>query len=83
MKAIGAFKRDCRRRDVLLAIRPPRPKAGGGLMVAAIQLSIALGSTLGGLAFDHTGWQSTFALSSGLLIVAAGLTILTSRQTHH
>ena len=52
-------------------------------MVAAIQLSIALGSTLGGLAFDHTGWQSTFALSSGLLIVAAGLTILTSRKTHH
>lgn len=32
MKAIGAFKRDCRARDVLLAIRPPRRKAGGGLM---------------------------------------------------
>ncbi|ENL1641754.1 MFS transporter [Raoultella ornithinolytica] len=63
--------------------RPDDAEAGGGLMVAAIQLSIALGSTLGGLAFDHTGWQSTFALSSGLLIVAAGLTILTSRKTHH
>ncbi|EQB0886710.1 TPA: MFS transporter [Raoultella ornithinolytica] len=62
---------------------PDDAEAGGGLMVAAIQLSIALGSTLGGLAFDHTGWQSTFALSSGLLIVAAGLTILTSRKTHH
>lgn len=62
---------------------PDDAEAGGGLMVAAIQLSIALGSTLGGLAFDHTGWQSTFALSSGLLIVAAGLTILASRKTHH
>lgn len=62
---------------------PDDAEAGGGLMVAAIQLSIALGSTLGGLAFDHTGWQSTFALSSGMLIVAAGLTILTSRKTHH
>ena len=62
---------------------PDDAEAGGGLMVAAIQLSIALGSTLGGWAFDHTGWQSTFALSSGLLIVAAGLTILTSRKTHH
>ena len=62
---------------------PDDAEAGGGLMVAAVQLSIALGSTLGGLAFDHTGWQSTFALSRGLLVVAAGLTILTSRRTHH
>lgn len=62
---------------------PDDAEAGGGLMVAVIQLSIALGSTLGGLTFDHTGWQSTFALSGGLLIVATGLTILTSRQTHH
>lgn len=62
---------------------PEDAEAGGGLMVAVIQLSIALGSTLGGLAFDHIGWQSTFALSGGLLIVAAGLTMLTSRKTHH
>ncbi|EBS6151646.1 MFS transporter [Salmonella enterica subsp. enterica serovar Inganda] len=62
---------------------PEDAEAGGGLMVAVIQLSIALGSTLGGLAFDHAGWQSTFVLSSGLLIVAAGLTVLTSRKTHH
>lgn len=62
---------------------PEDAEAGGGLMVAVIQLSIALGSTLGGLAFDHTGWQSTFALSSGLLIAAAGLTFVTSRKTHH
>lgn len=62
---------------------PDDAEAGGGLMVAVIQLSIALGSTLGGLAFDYTGWQSTFALSGGLLLAATGMTILTSRKTHH
>ncbi|MFP2239681.1 MFS transporter [Pseudescherichia vulneris] len=62
---------------------PDDAEAGGGLMVAIIQLSIALGSTLGGLAFDHIGWQSTFTLSGGLLIAAAGLTFLTSRKTRH
>ncbi|SQI41433.1 Purine ribonucleoside efflux pump nepI [Leminorella richardii] len=59
---------------------PDDAETGGGLMVAVIQLSIALGSTLGGLAFDHTGWQSTFILSGGLLIAAAGLAFLTSRK---
>ncbi|GLR10308.1 MFS transporter [Mixta theicola] len=59
---------------------PDDAEAGGGLMVAVIQLSIALGSTIGGFAFDHRGWQSTFALSGGLLISAAALTFLTSRK---
>ncbi|EOE7356159.1 TPA: MFS transporter [Enterobacter hormaechei] len=59
---------------------PDDAEAGGGLMVAVIQLSIALGSTIGGFAFDHTGWQSTFFLSCLLLITAAGLTFLTSRK---
>ena len=59
---------------------PDDAEAGGGLMVAVIQLSIALGSTIGGIAFDHTGWQSTFSLSCLLLIAAAGLTFLTSRK---
>lgn len=62
---------------------PEDAEAGGGLMVAVIQLSIALGSTLGGVAFDHRGWQSTFAMSGTLLIAAAGLTFLTSRKIHH
>lgn len=59
---------------------PDDTEAGGGLMVAVIQLSIALGSTAGGLVFDHRGWQSTFVLSAGLLLSAAVLTFLTSRQ---
>ena len=32
---------------------PQNAEAGGGLMVAMVQLSIALGSTVGGLLFDH------------------------------
>ncbi len=59
---------------------PDNAEAGGGLMVAVIQLSIALGSTAGGIVFDHLGWQSTFALSGGLLAAAAALTVFTSRQ---
>ncbi|HAS1494396.1 TPA: MFS transporter, partial [Enterobacter hormaechei] len=58
---------------------PEDAEAGGGLMVAVIQLSIALGSTAGGVVFDTFGWQSTFALSSILLLSAGVLTFTTSR----
>ncbi|MBE4855709.1 MFS transporter [Enterobacter cloacae complex sp. P40RS] len=58
---------------------PEDAEAGGGLMVAVIQLSIALGSTAGGLMFDFLGWQSTFGLSGILLLSAVGLTFKASR----
>lgn len=56
-------------------------EAGGGLMVAVIQLAIALGSTVGGIVFDHLGWQSAFAMSSVLLMSAVVLTFITSRAS--
>lgn len=59
---------------------PENAEAGGGLMVAVIQLSIALGSTVGGLLFDRSGYQSTFLASAAVLLVAAFLTFLTSRS---
>lgn len=59
---------------------PDNAEVGGGLMVAVIQLSIALGSTAGGIVFDYLGWQSAFAMSGMLLIAAAALTLFTSRQ---
>lgn len=59
---------------------PEDAEAGGGLMVAVIQLSIPLGSTAGGVVFDTFGWQSTFALSSILLLSAGVLTFTTSRH---
>lgn len=58
---------------------PKDAEAGGGLMVAVIQLSIALGSTLGGVLFDVSGYQSTFAASVVLLLLATLLAFLTSR----
>ncbi|MFJ5981333.1 MFS transporter [Enterobacter cancerogenus] len=58
---------------------PQDAEAGGGLMVAMVQLSIALGSTVGGLLFDHHGYQSTFLASAAMLIIATVLIFLTSR----
>lgn len=59
---------------------PEDAEAGGGLMVAVIQLSIALGSTAGGLVFDSLGWRSTFGLSGIILLGAVAMTFLTSHK---
>jgi predicted MFS family arabinose efflux permease len=45
--------------------------AGGGLMVAVIQLAITLGAAGGGLLFDAGGYRATFAASAVLLTAAA------------
>ncbi|MBY0411379.1 MAG: hypothetical protein K2Q97_14950 [Burkholderiaceae bacterium] len=58
---------------------PNDAEASGGLMVAVVQLSIALGSTLGGVLFDTSGYRSTFAFSTTLLMIAAGLVFWTQR----
>ena len=60
---------------------PEDAEAGGGLMVAVVQLSIALGSTVGGIVYDGVGWKSTFALSGLLLLSAVLLTFCTARQS--
>ena len=58
---------------------PQDAEAGGGLMVAVVQLSIALGSTVGGALFDRIGYQGTLAASAGILLIAASLVSLTAR----
>ena len=58
---------------------PHDAEAGGGLMVAVVQFSIALGSTVGGLLFDARGYQSTFAASAVVLLIGSFLTFQTSR----
>ncbi|WP_198919037.1 MFS transporter [Pseudomonas chlororaphis] len=58
---------------------PDNAEAGGGLMVAIIQLAITAGATVGGLAFDLSGYQATFELSAAVLVVAAGLAALAAR----
>ena len=62
---------------------PDNAEAGGGLIVATIQLSIALGSTLGGLLFDWNGYQTTFVASASLLLVAAALVFVTAHTKPH
>ncbi|CAG8866080.1 MFS transporter [Pseudomonas fluorescens] len=58
---------------------PEEAEAGGGLMVAIIQLAIASGATVGGLVFDSSGYRATFELSAALLGVAAILAFLAAR----
>lgn len=58
---------------------PKDAEAGGGLMVAVIQLCIALGSVIGGLLFDGSGYRATFMASAALLLLAAAWAYLTSR----
>ncbi|MDR9113894.1 Purine ribonucleoside efflux pump NepI [Burkholderia multivorans] len=59
---------------------PDNAEAGGGLLVAIVQLAIASGSTGGGLLFDSHGYRGTFLASVVLLLIAAFLTFLTSRS---
>jgi predicted MFS family arabinose efflux permease len=58
---------------------PRDAEAGGGLMVAVVQLAIMLGATVGGLVFDASGYQATFQMSAALLVAAAVLALLAAR----
>ena len=49
---------------------PDEAEAGGGLMVAIVQLAITLGATVGGVVFDAAGPRTEFLASAGLLILA-------------
>lgn len=58
---------------------PKDAEAGGGLMVAVVQLAIALGATIGGLLFDAAGYRATFGASAVMLLVAALLAVKVGR----
>ncbi|QTD94510.1 MFS transporter [Burkholderia anthina] len=58
---------------------PDDAEAGGGLMVAVVQLAIALGATAGGLLFDLHGYRATFGLSAVLLVFAGMLAFAAGR----
>jgi predicted MFS family arabinose efflux permease len=46
-------------------------EAGGGLMVAAIQLAIMLGAAFGGLLLDHYSIAATFIGGTALLVLGS------------
>jgi predicted MFS family arabinose efflux permease len=59
---------------------PQDAEAGGGLMVAAIQLAITLGASAGGLLFDAGGHRATFTASALLFCASAAIAFLGSRS---
>ncbi|MNI77937.1 Purine ribonucleoside efflux pump NepI [compost metagenome] len=59
---------------------PDDAETGGGLLVAIVQLAIAGGAIIGGLAFDLSGYKATFELSATVLVAASGLAWLAGRS---
>lgn len=62
---------------------PDNTEMGGGIMVAIVQLSIAIGSTLGGFAYDYYGYQLTFFAGAGILFFSALLSKSTKSVTRN
>jgi predicted MFS family arabinose efflux permease len=59
---------------------PQDAEAGGGLIVAVVQLAIASGATIGGILFDASGYRASFSLSAAVLVAGAVLAWLAGRQ---
>jgi predicted MFS family arabinose efflux permease len=64
----------------LSKVLPDDAEAGGGLMVAVIQLAIACGAAAGGVLYDASGYRSTFAVSAAALGLSALLAALAWRN---
>ena len=64
----------------LARVLPRAAEAGGGLMVAVVQLAITAGALLGGLLYDHSGYQASFGFAAAVLVLGAGVTLLTARK---
>jgi predicted MFS family arabinose efflux permease len=60
---------------------PEDAEAGGGLMVAIIQLGITVGAAAGGVVFDSLGGSITFLSSAGILVLS-GLVAFAAEQVH-
>ena len=61
---------------------PDDAEAGGGLLVAVVQLAITLGAAGGGLLFDVGGYRATFLASAVLLLAGAVLAALDARPAN-
>lgn len=62
---------------------PGEAEAGGGLMVAVVQLAITLGAATGGALFDTYGYRATFLFSAALLSASALAAFLAARSHRH
>jgi len=59
---------------------PDEAEAGGGLMVAVVQLAITGGAAFGGVLFDHAGYRATFSYSVLALVACAVMAFLAGRR---
>lgn len=59
---------------------PHQAEAGGGLMVAIIQLAIMSGAIVGGLLFDGLGYRGTFSFAALVLVSASLMALATLRS---
>jgi predicted MFS family arabinose efflux permease len=58
---------------------PDDAEAGGGLLVAVVQLAITAGASAGGFLYDSHGYIATFGLSAVILCGSALLAVVTWR----
>ena len=63
-------------------VLPDQAEAGGGLMVAVVQLAITLGAAFGGMLFDGWGYQATFLASAALLLSSSLIALLATPKSH-
>ena len=59
---------------------PHEAEAGGGLIVAIIQLAITLGASISGLFFDALGYKSTFLFASLCLASSMFIALIIALQ---
>ena len=67
----------------LSKVLPDDAEAGGGLMVAVVQLAITAGASVGGLLFDARGYAATFSLSAAIFCGSALLAFVAWRGVGH
>lgn len=67
-------------RTWLARLLPDDAEAGGGVMVAVIQLAITLVALVSGVLLDTSAYPITFAAGTALLVIAAVLTVVTSKR---
>jgi predicted MFS family arabinose efflux permease len=58
---------------------PDEAEAGGGLMVAVVQLAITCGAAFGGLLFDRGGYGTTFTFSAVAFVACAAAAFVMAR----
>ena len=61
-------------------VLPDDAEAGGGLMVAVIQLAITVGASIGGLLVDTSGYPAAFGASAAILCGSAVLAYVSARR---